>query len=270
MPFVRKLQSILRPKNIWMCIKGLIKFYVAFYVVQDLIIHIIRIPNYSKPFASALVSYTNNYAEHSKLSRSLSPNDENAKIARKHVAAIQAYKKLLPLVEEDKILAKENNFAVENEFDEFGNQVDGLIRLSNQSKKQKRMLLRIDHNCPEGQELEECLDETEKTGQVVLDNMERLDGMIRTKLIELEAKEPQLRLDLELQGGIFAQHCLSILECLYILYLLFRSGAKKYHLVFLFSTLAFHYLFIFWMAWRKFLRWTKDNSEFNLAYEIGM
>ena len=57
MPLLRKLQSILRPKNIWMCTKVIIKLYVAICVIDDMIIHIKKVPEYLQPFASAVVSY---------------------------------------------------------------------------------------------------------------------------------------------------------------------------------------------------------------------
>ena len=274
MPVFRKLQSLLRPKNIWMCTKVIIKLYVAFYVVRDMILHSKRVPQYLRPFASAVVSYANNYAEHAKFSRSLSPNDDNAKRARKRMEQIQTYKKLLRLAEEDKILAKENSFDVQNEFDKFGNHFGSkslkLPPYMSQSKKQKRMLLQVKHDCPEGQDWEECLDEIEKKCQVLLENMERLAEMTRSHLIELEAEEPELRLDLELQSAILAQHSLSIFECLYILVLFIRNGPKKNHLIFLSSTLCFHFLFIIWMGWRIFVRWSlKGETEFNLGYQIG-
>ena len=253
-----------------MCTKVIIKLYVAICVIDDMIIHIKKVPEYLQPFASAVVSYTSNYAEHAKFSKSLSPNDDDAKRARKVMDQIRAYKKLSRLAEEDKILAKKNSYDLENEVDEIENQETlSLLPTSSQSQHQKRMLLQIDHDCPEGQELEECLDEMEKTGQDLLENMERLDGMTRSKLIELEAEEPQLRLDLELKSAIIAQHSLSIFECLYILYLIFRNGSKKNHLIFLSSTLTFHFLSIIWMGWRIFLRWTNDKTVYNLGYEIG-
>ena len=115
MPSIRKLPKLLkllRPKNIWKCIKIIVKLYVAYYLVTDLILHVKRISKYSKPFTSAVVSYTNNYAEHAKLSRSLSPSDEKAEAARTKIAQIRAYKNLLPFAEEDMAFAKNNNLIV--------------------------------------------------------------------------------------------------------------------------------------------------------------
>ena len=115
MPSIRKLPKLLkllRPKNIWKCIKIIVKLYFAYYLVTDLILHAKRISKYSKPFTSAVVSYTNNYAEHAKLSRSLSPSDEKAEVARTKIAQIRAYKKLLPFAEEDMAFAKNNNLIV--------------------------------------------------------------------------------------------------------------------------------------------------------------
>ena len=41
-----------------MCTKVIIKLYVAICVIDDMIIHIKKVPEYLQPFASAVVSYT--------------------------------------------------------------------------------------------------------------------------------------------------------------------------------------------------------------------
>ena len=270
----------MRPKNIWKYIKFAIKLYVAFLLATDLIIHTKNIAENLKPFTSALVSYTKNYAIYARLSRSLSPNDEEAKRARKLTDKIQAYKKLLPLAEKDKKLGKKESVSIVNygtmgspgspNYGTSAAMPNSFPTHSNKSKKQKRILLQIDHDCPEGKELEACLDDLEKEGEVVLESLERLGALTRTKMLELEAEEPELRLELELQSGIFVQQCLSILECLFILFLLFWYGPKKKHLIVLSSTLVFHFLFIIWMGWRLFIRWTKEKTVYNLGFEIGL
>ena len=117
--------------------------------------------------------------------------------------------------------------------------------------------------------MEECLDDLEKSAHVLVGNMERLNSLIRKKLVDLEAEESKLRQDLEIQCAIALHHCLSLLECFYILYLLFRMGPKRKHLIFLVFSVTFNFLFLIWMGWRLFIRWTKDKAEFNLEREIG-
>ena len=273
MASLRKLPDCLKLKNIFACIKAIARtimiLYIAFSMVKfDLILHVEIISEYSKPFASALTAYSNNHAERVRLSESLGPSNERAQRARKRMAQIDAYKKLIHLAEQDKIYARKNNLDPNKVPRADG---DMLIYPTKNLNLPNRLILQIESNCDEGKPLTECIRDIEILSQDLADSMERLYEVTRTRLITLEVEESELRHQLEFNTAVVAQNFSGLLECLYILYLFVRSGPRKKHVALLFSILISHTMFILWMSWRLYVRWEdEEKAEFNIIEDMGI